>query len=576
MAEIDSLDEKRHFAGKLAYGSVPVVENEEDDFVVVGRGERPSLRDLLRNKYVQMGLVTLAVVVLLLYGKGNSQSIIVSTLPDQLIDGSLGKSHQKLEEYQVPHFYEDQLVDHFSDDGDTYSNRYYVSSEHWKGPGFPIIVVLGGEGSVNEVFYPFVRRDLAKRLGAYVLQTEHRFYGESFPNKGGTKKLPTNDELKRLHSPDQALLDYVQIIQHFQRKLGCSTDRRASKNYCPIITVGASYPGFLSAMMRLVYPELVDISYASSAPLLLYAQARDQFVYYDYVTQVAERASPGCAHAYKTTLFQVKQEILTMSIPKAAKKLGICSNIPKYIKTPEQFAFTLTMMAGFFNAEANMGYHPPGDPNTDLIQGCKAFQQPEKSPMERFADFFVVKTATRSWHPREPCYDLHWDLPAGSNATIVGADWSGLFPPAGRAMIWEFQNCRDLIVRLGFGPNSMFLEQPLDLGWLRDHCQARFEVDPEPRRLVDKWHFDDLVGHGGSYILFTNGVNDAWASLSYTQDLSDTIVAVNFPSGAHHSELNGRLDDDHEFEDIKQGRKTIATILEQWVGLVKQGATVIN
>jgi Serine carboxypeptidase S28 len=471
-----------------------------------------------------------------------------------------------LAEYQIPRYFNDQLVDHFAPDTTTWSNRYYISSEYFKGPGHPLIVVMGGEGPVDEVFYPFVKDTLAEKFGAFVLQTEHRFYGTSVPTEAGASALPTSAEFRQLLTPDQALEDFVRVIRHIQAEIGCSADR-TSPEYCPVISVGASYPGFLSAMMRFVYPEVVDMSYASSAPLLLYAQARGTEVYFDYVTQVAETASPGCAHAYKSTLANVKDAISNMSIHRAAKELGICNNIPEYINTPELFAQEVTMMVGFSNADFNMDYHPPGYKGTDVIKGCLAFQQTDKTPMERMADWLVVKAESGATdHPGEPCYDLHWDIPTGKFAKITGADWSGM-GDGDTATTWEFQCCSDLIIETGFGPKSMFLERPFDLDWLTGHCQARFQVTPTPTRMVDKWHFDQLVEHGASHILFTNGLQDGWSPLSYTENLTDTIVALNFPSGAHHSDLN---EWEPEWEDIVQGRKDVAQILGEWIAELKQ------
>eukprot|EP00978_Attheya_sp_CCMP212_P046764 scaffold410464_cov20-Attheya_sp.AAC.1 len=84
----------------------------------------------------------------------------------------------------------------------------------------------------------------------------------------------------------------------------------------------------------------------------------------------------------------------------------------------------------------------------------------------------------------------------------------------------------------------MFPYREWTLDWLTEHCQSRFEVTPEPNTLVNQWGFDDLVGNGGSRLLFTNGLNDMWSAGSYTTNLSDSIVAINFPNGAHHSDLN--------------------------------------
>ena len=76
-------------------------------------------------------------------------------------------------------------------------------------------------------------------------------------------------------TPQQAMADNVKLGRIFKKELGCSDDR-SSTNYCPVITVGGSYPGFLSALLRLPYPDYVDASYASSAPLKLCDQSTDQ------------------------------------------------------------------------------------------------------------------------------------------------------------------------------------------------------------------------------------------------------------------------------------------------------------
>ena len=39
-----------------------------------------------------------------------------------------------------------------------------------------------------------------------------------------------------------------------------------------MLVLGGSYPGFLAAMMRMRYPAVVDMAYASSAPLRFYSQ----------------------------------------------------------------------------------------------------------------------------------------------------------------------------------------------------------------------------------------------------------------------------------------------------------------
>jgi len=79
--------------------------------------------------------------------------------------------------------YEDQFVDHINYDTEhfkhkipTYKQRYYKKSRHWKGPGYPILVILGGEDALElPILYPFVHEGLASLFGAFVLSPEHRY-----------------------------------------------------------------------------------------------------------------------------------------------------------------------------------------------------------------------------------------------------------------------------------------------------------------------------------------------------------------------------------------------------------------
>jgi hypothetical protein len=176
-------------------------------------------------------------------------------------------------------FYHKQLVNHFNGSTSTWKHRYYKSTDYFKGPGHPIFHVVGGEGALDfGMMYPFITKHLAPYFGAAVIQVEHRFYGTYPPIPNATVS-----DLLELLTPQQAMADNVQLGRAFKNELGCSYDRSSSK-YCPVITVGGSYPGFLAAILRVAHSDYVDISYASSAPLKLYDQSTDQNVYYDIVS----------------------------------------------------------------------------------------------------------------------------------------------------------------------------------------------------------------------------------------------------------------------------------------------------
>jgi hypothetical protein len=270
-----------------------------------------------------------------------------------------------------PLFYEDQIVDHLAaDDHDdskqNYPNnnrwirRYYTSPAHFGGPGNgTIFVMMRGEGAIDPltgIYYPFVANYLAEHFNAYVLQLEHRFYGTSQPLDGVTP--PSSDQWLKLVNTEQAMLDYIRPIRNIQGELGCSTER-TSNEYCPVITVGGSYPGFLSAMMRTVHSDIVDISYAASAPMKFYDQTVGVNDYYDHITDVTESSSPGCSNDVRTTLATISVEIQKAGddgFHSVAKAIGICNDtIPTYVDTSRIFQDELMMIVGYTLGELQYG-----------------------------------------------------------------------------------------------------------------------------------------------------------------------------------------------------------------------------
>ena len=162
-------------------------------------------------------------------------------------------------------------------------------------------------------------------------------------------------------------------------------------------------------------------------------------------------------------------------------------------------------------------------------------------------------------------------LPSGPNATLSGGDWSGV----GTGLLgerWDFQTCTLLVEAIGFSQASMFPERAWTMDWLVQHCQTRFQVTPKPRKLVDAWYFDDLVGStNASHILFTNGLNDGWSVGGILQNLSDTLLSINFENGAHHSDLTHVGPSDQDTPDIVDGFVTIRNIFASWLDEIQPG-----
>ena len=495
----------------------------------------------------------------------------------------------------TPKQFDKQLIDHFGADIRTYSQRYYENSTWWGGPGHPIICIMGGEGAIEPstgIFYPWVTDVIAKEFRAYVVEPEHRFYGTSLPF--GPAISFNEYTMRRFFTPQQAMADTAYFLQHIRESLGCSTPKSENKDFngssdCPVITIGGSYPGWLSAMMRLRYPAVVDIAYSASAPMTFYTQEVGQFEYYQLITESAEKSVKDCSNSVREAIKAVHD---LGDVGKVITELNICTPLPQYLQgdSPEAtqlFFEELDMILMYTFANLNMANNPPQGSSLQTV--CQAVVEyvTVGEPIEAIRYILhgyamgASKISRSSYNPenirpisfkryysnskRSECFDLATQMPAGKNPTISGGDWSGC--GNGRnGQSWDFQTCTFLVEKIGTnGITDMFTPRNWTLDWLNQHCESRFNVNPQPKSLVELWGFDDLVKAGASYILFTNGLNDGWSVGGIKQNLSSTLLTINIADGAHHSDLSHNPPSEHDTEDVRAAREAAMTVLKTWL-----------
>lgn len=463
-----------------------------------------------------------------------------------------------------PSFFANQLVNHFSAASSTYSQRYYEQKKYWRGPGSPIFMVMGGEGAIEPetgLFYPYINEVLASEYGAYVVEPEHRFYGESTPVSD-----PSNDDLKDLMTPMNALADAVYLVKDLQSRLGCGP--RGSPEYCPVITVGGSYPGFLSFAMRLRYPGVIDGAYAAGAPVKFYAQQVEQNKYYDLISASAERSLAGCEGAIGKTMNSVADSLVSSSdfVSYSVERLNVCETVPEYMASdPEVFLQELTMVVAYTFANYNMANYPP-DNSTDLHATCQLLVESNGTPEQKVGEILMGVAGDDA-----ECFDFSTQLPAGAHSTVSSGDWSGV-GSGNNGKMWDFQTCSLLVERIGI--TETFVKRDWTIEWMKDHCEERFRVTPKPSYLAEMWGFEDVATSGATRVLFTNGLNDGWSvgSITESPDEGKGLIALNFPNGAHHSDLSHSDPGPQDTQDIQEGHKEISKIIGAWLEEIIQGA----
>ena len=193
-----------------------------------------------------------------------------------------------------------------------------------------------------------------------------------------------------------------------------------------------------------------------------------------------------------------------------ASQMGICNGaqLPTYIQSKEHLWNEVLFAVAATFADFNMANYPPL-PSGDLYRGCQAFQTNNTNAYQKMramwrvlkgGKYYIMKKGETKESDLDNCHDLNDQIPAGPNATVYCSDWSGCGSGGFDSLSWDFQLCTELVVEQGYGPRSMFPERVWTLEALESYCKARFGVHPSPTRLVDKWHFNDLVGQGASPI----------------------------------------------------------------------------
>jgi hypothetical protein len=195
-----------------------------------------------------------------------------------------------------------QPLDHFDPNNTiTFQQRYWYSLRHYKpeaGKATPIFVLDSGEtDAVGRL--PFLDHGildiLANATGGIGVVLEHRYYGESYPNRMdlGPGETWGVDQLRWLNNR-QALEDSAQFVQRMSFPEANNSNLTAPHQ--PVIYYGGSYPGGRAAHMRVLYPGLIFGAIASSAVVV----AIEEFP--DYFYPISRGAQQDCSQAIQSSI----------------------------------------------------------------------------------------------------------------------------------------------------------------------------------------------------------------------------------------------------------------------------------
>ncbi|RDA89996.1 hypothetical protein CP533_2685 [Ophiocordyceps camponoti-saundersi (nom. inval.)] len=144
-----------------------------------------------------------------------------------------------------------QYINHKNHSLGTFDQRFWWNTDHWGGPGSPILFQAPGESGVDPQYLRssprYLEGLLAETNKAALIALEHRYFGESLPFG---KKFGV-EEMQYL-----TLENAIEDLIHFANSVVLPFDRNGSSKpqNAPWIISGCSYSGALAAWINVLSP----------------------------------------------------------------------------------------------------------------------------------------------------------------------------------------------------------------------------------------------------------------------------------------------------------------------------------
>nr|XP_023695229.1 lysosomal Pro-X carboxypeptidase [Paramormyrops kingsleyae] len=434
--------------------------------------------------------------------------------------------------------YFDQKIDHFGflEDG-TFKQRYLVNDDHWHQIGGPILFYTGNEGDItwfcNNTGFMW---DVAEELGAMLVFAEHRYYGESLPF--GKESYSSLKHLNYLTS-EQALADFAVLILHLK-----ATVPGATKS--PVVAIGGSYGGMLSAWMRMKYPHLVVGALAASAPIWQFTNMTSCGVFYKIVTNDFTRHGLDCSVSIRKSWSSVDNVSSTDDgLTWLSNEFSMCSPLKKQdmqmFKAWLQETWVNLAMVNY-PYEANFLQPLPRWPIQVVCTHLRNASLPDRLLLQ------AISHAVRVYYNytgEAACLDI--SQTATGNLGYLG---------------WYYQACTEMVMPMCTdGVQDMFEPQPWDFQAFSEECYKQFGVRPRIDWAITMYGGKQIHSH--SNIIFSNGKLDPWSGGGVMESLTSSLVAIVIPDGAHHLDL--RYNTNYDPSSVLHARALEVKYIQQWI-----------
>jgi len=428
----------------------------------------------------------------------------------------------------------DQQLDHFDImNTPSWRQRYWVNLDHYVDGG-PAMIMIGGEAEANPGWLDYgFWSGQARQHGAAMFLLEHRYYGQSHP----TPDMATPN--MRYLSSRQGLEDLAAFIAAMTRDYNLTG---------PWISYGGSYPGSLSAWLRLKYPHLVAGAVSSSGPL--HAKL-DFFEYLSVVESALASTGPGCVEA----ITEAMAELGAVEATNATAWDQISSLFMTCQPIDGNMAQDVASMTELLidNLAGVVQYN--GRTEFDIYAVCDIMRDYPGTPLERFAALNAVSLDGE-------CLDHEF---SSFLALLTNTDWTG----AGVGWRqWTWQTCTEFGWYQTTNQPMEVFGRRLDLDFFESWCRLAFsEAEFTHERMAAEMAATNAE-YGGFTpdvrdVVFVHGSIDPWHAMGVLEDLSEAAPAIFIPGTSHCADMY----DDKETDppELREAREQVAELVAQWV-----------
>jgi pimeloyl-ACP methyl ester carboxylesterase len=425
-----------------------------------------------------------------------------------------------------------QLLDHYDMAGTpSWQQRYWKNLEHYK-PGGPAFIMIGGEGEASPGWLNYgFWSNLAAEQGAAMFLLEHRYYGKSHPVED------MSDLNMRFLSSRQGLEDLATFITAMSQEHNITR---------PWVSFGGSYPGSLSAWLKMKYPHLMAAAVSSSGPL--YAKMD----FYEYLGVVRD-ATSGCIDIFSAAIQELEMLLETEeNWQMISDKFMLCNPLDGY-NTQDVKSFMELLVDNLAGIVQYNGRFP-----ISIDDVCEIMNNGE-NPMESFANLNAAILDMNN----EGCLDHEFSsflsLLTDTSFAGAGVGW--------RQWIW--QTCTE------FGwyqttnqPQEQIFGSLLDLDFFKGWCKSAF---PEYSWEDDKFNTEmsnTNTEYGGfipyvENVVFVHGSVDPWHAMGVLEDLNDAAPSIYIEGTSHCADMYN--DEASDPQGLLDARQKIKEYIITWI-----------